>query len=344
MKKRVRVLIIIFLLIAAAAAWYVFGLREASPPDRLMVSGNIEVTEVPLAFKIPGRLAERLMNEGDAVKQGQPVARLERTDQERVVARAAAELAQMEAMLAELEAGNRPQEIAHVRAELERAQAVTRTARAELRQAKADYERFSELFKVGGTSQRDFELYRTRYEAAQGAHAEAAALVASVRQRLDLVREGPRKEAIDAARARVDAARESLALARQQLADTELLSPADGVVLNKSAEVGAYLSPGMPVITIGDMDRPWLRAYVNETDLGRLQVGQPVAVVTDTFPDERFPGRLSFISSEAEFTPKTVQTFEERVKLMYRIKIDLENPRHRLKPGMPADAIIEWEE
>jgi HlyD family secretion protein len=142
----------------------------------------------------------------------------------------------------------------------------------------------------------------------------------------------------------VNVARQSLALARQQLADTELLAPKSGVILNKSAEAGAYLVPGIPVVTLGDMDHPWLRAYVNETRIGQLQLGQIVTVTTDTFPNERFTGRISFIGSEAEFTPKTVQTFEERVKLMYRIKIDLENPNHRLKPGMPADAVIEQEE
>ena len=113
-------------------------------------------------------------------------------------------------------------------------------------------------------------------------------------------------------------ARQSLALARQQIADTELLAPIGGVILSKSAEVGTYLAPGMPVVTLGDMDHPWLRAYVSETDLGRLQLGWQVTVVTDAFPNERFTGRISFISNEAEFTPKTVQTFEERVKLMYR--------------------------
>ncbi len=344
MKKPVRIVMTIFLFAAVGAAFYTFGFRETPHPGRLMISGNIEVTEVPLSFKVPGRLVERLVDEGDAVEKGELVARLDRADQERVVDRAVAEVAQMEAMLAELEAGSRPQEIANVQAELERAQATARTVRAELRQARADYERFSELFTVGGISQRDFELYETRYKAAQGADAEAKALVASVRERLDLVKEGPRRETIDAARARVGVASQGLALARQQLADMELLSPIAGIVLNKSAEVGAYLSPGMPVVTVGDMDHPWLRAYVNETDLGRLRLGRKVAVVTDTFPDERFPGRISFISSEAEFTPKTVQTFEERVKLMYRIKIDLENPGHRLKPGMPADAIIEGEE
>jgi len=344
MKKPVLIVVLSILAAATAVAIYTFGFRTERHPGRLMISGTIEITQVPLAFKIPGRLAERLVDEGDSVQRGRPVALLERFDQERIVARATAELAQVEAMLAELEAGSRPQEIANIRAELEQARAAARTARAELQQAKADYDRFTALFKKDGITRREFELYQTRYKATQGADAEATALVESGRHRLDLVEEGPRKETIDAARARVTVARQSLALARQQLVDTELLAPIDGVVLSKSAEVGAYLSPGMPVVTVGDMDHPWLRAYVNETAIGRLQLNQQVAVVTDAFPDDRFPGRISFISSEAEFTPKTVQTFEERVKLMYRIKIDLANPRHRLKPGMPADAIIEREE
>lgn len=344
MKKRVRVIILIILVVAAAAAIYTYAFRTELHPDRLTISGNIEVTEVPLAFKIPGRLTERLVDEGDSVKRGQPVARLERIDQERVVAREEAQLAQVEAMLAELEAGSRPQEIASVQSELKRAQAAARTVRVELQQAQEDYARFTELLKNGGTTQRQFELYRTRFKTAQGADAEATAMVDSIRSRLDLVEEGPRKETVAAARARVDVARQSLALARQQIADTELLAPMGGVILNKSAEAGAYLAPGMPVVTLGDMDHPWLRAYVNATKIGRLHLNQQVAVVADAFPNERFTGRISFISSEAEFTPKTVQTFEERVKLMYRIKIDLENPHHRLKPGMPADAIIEREE
>ena len=298
MKKAVRVVLLILLFAAVGAAFYTFGFREVSSPDRLMVSGTIEITEVPLSFKIPGRLAERLLDEGADVKRGQTIARLERVDQERVVAREEAQLAQAEAQLAELETGSRPQEIANVRAELEQAQAAARAISAELQQAKADDERFTELYTAGATTQREFELYRTRHRSAQEAAAEAQSRIDSVRARLDLVTEGPRRETIDAARARVNVARQSLALARQQLEDTELRAPIDGVVLNKSAEPGAYLSPGMPVVVIGDMARPWLRAYVNEPDIGRLQLNQEVFVVTDAFPDERFPGRISFISSD----------------------------------------------
>ena len=125
------------------------------------------------------------------------------------------------------------------------------------------------------------------------------------------------------------------------LAYTELHAPFDGVVLSKSAEPGEYLNPGTPVVTVGEMERVWLRAYINETDLGRVRLGQTVDVTTDSFPGKMYKGTLGFLSSEAEFTPKTVQTFEERVKMMYRVKIDLENPNHELKLGMPADATIE---
>jgi len=118
------------------------------------------------------------------------------------------------------------------------------------------------------------------------------------------------------------------------------VSPIDGVVLTKAAEVGEVLAAGTAVITVGDLDHPWLRAYINERDLGRVNLGDKVKVTTDSFPGKVYWGRISFISSEAEFTPKQIQTKEERVKLVYRIKIDLENLNHELKSNMPADAEI----
>ncbi len=116
----------------------------------------------------------------------------------------------------------------------------------------------------------------------------------------------------------------------------------DGVVLSTSAEAGEYLNPATPVLTLGRIDKPWLRAYIPEPALGRIKLGQEVAVTTDAFPDKTYSGRVSYISSQAEFTPKTVQTFEERVKLMFRIKVLLDNPENELKPGMPADGIIDF--
>jgi HlyD family secretion protein len=124
------------------------------------------------------------------------------------------------------------------------------------------------------------------------------------------------------------------------MADTIATSPVDGVVLVKSADVGEVLAPGTAVVTVGDIDHPWLRGYINETDLGKVKIGSKANVTTDSYPGKVYPGRVTFISSEAEFTPKQIQTQQERVKLVYRIKIQVENPQHELKSNMPADAEI----
>jgi HlyD family secretion protein len=144
-----------------------------------------------------------------------------------------------------------------------------------------------------------------------------------------------------ARRAEVNRARAQVAITQTQINDTVVIAPIDGVVLVKSAELGEVLAAGTTVVTIGDIDHPWLRAYINETDLGRIQLGQPAKLTTDSFPGKTYPGHISFISSEAEFTPKQIQTREERVKLVYRIKIDVENQSHELKLNMPVDAEIQ---
>lgn len=395
MKKKILVMIALFLAVAGLAAWYMRG-HETGDPQVVRVSGNIEVTSVGVGFKIPGRLLERLVDEGEEVYQGQVIALLESEEQEVRVAHAEAErnraqsmLEELEAgsrieeirraearveqarlMLEELESGSRSQEIADAEAELERAAAFENAARSEYELAVKDFERFEKLFQNGGISRREFDNASTRLEKARNALEEASARVESARQRLSLrkegarpeevrraraahaqalaeyalVKAGPRKETIAQARAGLAAAEEALKLARQQAAYTKITAPFQGVVLVKSAEPGAYLSPGVPVVTIGRLSHIWLRAFVPGPELGRIQLGQRAVVRTDAHPDKTYDGTLSFIGSRAEFTPKSVQTFEERVNLMYRIKITLENPLGELKPGMPADAVLEVHE
>jgi HlyD family secretion protein len=152
--------------------------------------------------------------------------------------------------------------------------------------------------------------------------------------------EGTRKEEIAVQRANLRLAREALQMSRVKLSYTVLSAPISGVVLVRQAELGEVMSPGTPVVTIADVDHLWLRGYINETDLGRVRWDQPATVHTDTYPGKAYKARVSFISSQAEFTPKSVETHKERVKLVYRIKIDLDNPNHELKPGMPAEAVI----
>ncbi|HPR52393.1 MAG TPA: efflux RND transporter periplasmic adaptor subunit [Deltaproteobacteria bacterium] len=343
MSKRLPAIIILILIIAATGI-YVFYTRNSSNENSIKVSGNIEVTDIRLSFRIAGRLDSLLVNEGDIVSKGQLIAQLEKSDQELSLKQARANMQYAQSVLAELETGSRKQEIEHARAELSRAQAGVETARAQLELAKADDERFARLYKQGGISLREYQVYQTQFEIARNAHKEALARLESAGQQLSLVEEGARSEKIDQARSQLKIARERLQQAKLFLDYTDLYSPIDAVVLSKSTEPGEYMTPGSPVITIGDLKRPWLRAYINETDLGKVKLNQEVEVTSDTYPGKIYTGRISFISPEAEFTPKAVQTHDERVKLVYRIKIALENPEDELKPGMPADALIKLHE
>jgi HlyD family secretion protein len=169
----------------------------------------------------------------------------------------------------------------------------------------------------------------------------ARATYERVKQHHDQIVEGTRKEQISVNRANLQLAREMFEMSRVKLGYTVLKAPISGVVLVRQAELGEVVVPGAPVVTIADLDHLWVRGYISETDLGRIRWGQAATVRTDTFPHTTYPGRVSFISSEAEFTPKSVETHKERVTLVYRVKIDLDNPNHELKPGMPADAMIE---
>jgi HlyD family secretion protein len=388
MKKRI-ILILIVLAAAGVAAVYVFRGMGSNQTGRIVVSGNIELTEVNIAFKTAGRLIERTVDEGDGVKKAQVIARLDRdqlmAQRQREVAglesartqlaqsetslawekatlaadieQRRADLASNEARLAELKNGARPQEKLDARAAVEAAQ-------SELDRAKKDWDRAQTLYKNDDISTAQFDQYRNRWESAQAA-------VKSATEREALVLAGPRAEVINAQQGQVERARAavkiaeanslemkrreqdlgtrraeiarstaSVALIDSQLADTIASSPVDGVVLVKAADVGEVLAPGTTVVTVGDIDHPWLRGYVNETDLGRIKLGAKAKVTTDSYPGKVYQGRVTFISSEAEFTPKQIQTEQERVKLVYRIKIEMDNPRRELKSNMPADAEI----
>ena len=169
---------------------------------------------------------------------------------------------------------------------------------------------------------------------------QARAALQQAEARLALVRAGPRRERIAQARARLDQTRQVLAAAETRLTFTVVSAPLTGVVLSENIEPGEFVSAGTPVVTVGELANVWLRAFINETDLGRVKLGQTARVTADTYPGKSYQGRVSFLSSQAEFTPRNVQTQQERVKLVYRVKIDLPNPDQELKPGMPADAEI----
>jgi len=206
-------------------------------------------------------------------------------------------------------------------------------ARADMELKKLEFQRNQTLYEKDYVSAEERDISATNLKRAEAAYERS-------KQTYDELVEGTRKEQITINRANVRTAQQNLELSRVRLAYTSLYAPKSGVVTVRQAELGEVMLPNTPVVTIADIDHLWLRGYISETDLGRVHWGQPATVRTDTFPGKTYKGRVSFISSEAEFTPKSVETHKERVTLVYRIKIDLENPNHELKPGMPADAQI----
>lgn len=330
------------------------AVEEGDPVHRGDVIARLDTDELEEQH---ARAAAALAAARSGLRQLEAAIALRREQVSGEIMRAEAEVDRAVATLAELEAGARPQE-------LEVAAAAVASASGEFARAESDWERAQTLYADEDISTAQFDEARSRYEV-------AAARLAEARERRNLVEEGPRQEDIDSASAEVNRARANLrlaeagrlevtrmqeeiegrraevrlseadlAIAGTRLSDAEVVSPIDGVVLVKAAEAGEIMSPGSPVVTLGDLAHPWLRAYVNETDLGRLELGAAVPVRTDSFPGKVYEGRLSFIASEAEFTPNQIQTEEERVRLVYRIRIDIDNPDGELKSNMPADARV----
>jgi len=344
----------------------------------IRISGNIEVTTVQLSFKVPGWIEARTVSEGERVQSGDMVARVDHRELEHEVAMRQSEAAVLTARVAELEAGSRPEERERARAATEMAEArlnellagsrsqevrgayaAVQRAEAEQRRAAADYDRLQRLYEQNVISTRDRDTTLAAYRSTQAGLteaqerlrlveegprqeqiAQAQAALAEAQAYYEQVTSGPRTETIDQARAEKARAEEALRLSETRLSYAAITAPLSGMVLSEHVEVGEYVSPGAPIVTVADLETVWLRGYINQTDLGRVQWGQKVRVTTDSYPDKVYEGIVSFISSEAEFTPKSVQTDRERVKLVYRIKVDIANPDFELKPGMPADGVI----
>jgi HlyD family secretion protein len=327
MKKKIILLIILIAVAASGIFFYVRWTEKGPPQNILRISGNIEAHESVVGFKVQGRIAELPVHEGQYVHEGDFIAGLDKNDYVQQVKIDEAALHSREAELALALAGSRTQEI-------KSAEQALLDAQADLELKKKEFRRNRTLYEKDEVSAETRDVSATNLKRAQAVYERS-------RQTYNEVVEGTRKEQIAINRANVRVARQNLGLSRIRLGYTLLRAPKSGVVTVRQAELGEVMASGTPVVTIADIDHLWLRGYVNETDLGRVSWGQRAIVKTDTFPGKTYKGRVSFISSEAEFTPKSVETHEERVTLVYRIKIDLENQNHELKPGMPADAEIE---
>ncbi len=300
------------------------------------------------------RAAEASLAELEAGTRSEEIARARAQYQAAVQARD-----QAQARLDLLRAGTRKEQLAQLRAQV-------RQARAALTLAEADLGRAQTLFEQGAVPAQQVDHARTARDTARAqsqaaqerlAEGEAGARTeeiqageASLRQArdqeraakaaLDLAVAGPRQEAIAAARAGVEQAQGVLRAARAQEGYTRVVAPVSGTATLRNVELGELVTPGLPIVRIAVLDKVWLRVYIPEREVGRVKLGQRAEVVCDSFPDRKYPGKVIEIAQEPEFTPKNVQTKEERVKLVFGVKVEVENPEHDLKPGMPADAAI----
>jgi HlyD family secretion protein len=294
----------------------------------LFASGTVEATDVQIGFEVPGRIDRVMVREGDAVEAGTLVARLDPAEAHARRAQAQAGLRAAQAVLLELESGARPEEIAQAHAAFE-------AARLRREDVARDLERTRILFEGGAVSQEGRDKAQTAFALASRQEEQA-------REQLGLVRSGPRVERIEAQRAQVAQALAVLEGAEEMLRKVDLRTPFAGTITVQHREPGAVVPPGAPILTLMDPASRWVRVYISGDQIGAIRLGATATITSDTYPDKGYEGEVVFIASQAEFTPKNVQTAEERVKLVYAVKIRIiGDPGFELKPGMPADVRLE---
>ncbi len=307
----------VLIVVLAGIGWSAGWLGNSQPSDILVLSGDIEAHESVLSFKtIQSRITLLPFDEGATVRAGTILARVDDADyrQQVVMAQAALDVQKRQFAAAQQSVGAAGQTVLNDAADLSEKQ--------------VDAGRELALWAKKATSEQARDLANTAAKQSAAALARDQALVRVAERNVEL------------AAANVKSAEAALEMARIVLGYTILRAPIDGVILVRQAELGESEVPGSPIVTLADLNHIWLRAYVNELDIGKIRFGERVTVTTDNYPDKVYQGRISFISSQAEFTPKTVESHAERVMLVYRVRIDLENPSHELVPGLPADAHI----
>jgi HlyD family secretion protein len=323
--NRKGILPIIVVLIAAAIVYAVW--RQRATTGDLAASGTVEATEVALGFQVPGRIESVGPHEGDRVTVGQELARLDRTELEARKAQAEAMLSGAKALLGEMEAGARSEELAQARE-------AARAAGERFTDAQRDYDRAERLLTGGAVSQEVYDKAKVTLTVAQSQRDQAD-------QQLKLVETGPRPERIAGQRAAVLQAEAAVRQADAALANAVIVSPLDGVVTIRQREPGETVGAGSPVLTVVNLADRWVRIYVREDAVGAVRLGQAATITADAYRGKTYPGVVSFISSQAEFTPRNVQTTEERVKLVYAVKVRVTgDAANDLKPGMPADVSL----
>ena len=325
--KDKRLIIIPVALIAIVAVGWLLLRNGDGDEQRIEASGMIEGTEADLGFQVGGRVAAVNVREGAAVAAGAVLARLEQAELEARQAAAAAQVQAARALLSELERGARPEE-------LRQSQSGVAAAQRRMEESQATLQRTQRLYEGGAVSREQLDQAQTGYTVARAQYQQA-------REQLKLVDTGPRVERIEAQRAAVRQAEANVAQVAATIDNAVIRAPFAGVVTVRHREPGESVSPGAPVLTVMNVNDRWVRIYVREDQVGRVALGQRATIRSDSHPGKEFGGAVTFIASEAEFTPRNVQTAEERVKLVYAVKVAIAgDDALALKPGVPADVVL----
>jgi len=322
--------VIIVAVVAAACS-------EEAPSDRLRVSGHVEATETRLAPEVGGRILTLTVKEGDRVEPGQTVLTLDTRDVQLSIQRAKAEQAAAEAQLRLVQAGARVEDVRQAQSQIETARAEVAAAGSELEAAEQDLVRFDTLLKSNSGSRKQRDDAATRRDVARDRLAQSESRVRTAQEGLARIKAGARPEEIDAARARVNVVSAQIASLEKGLTDATLQSPIAGLVTEKLVEVGEVITPRAPAIVVVDLDHAWADVFVPEPTVPKITIGQQATIFTDA-GGQGLIGTISYISPKAEFTPRNVQTAEERSKLVYRVRINVDNKDGVLKQGMPIEA------
>jgi HlyD family secretion protein len=317
----------------------VVGCTEEAPSDRLRVAGHVEATETRLAPEAGGRILTLTVKEGDRVQPGQTVLTLDTRDVQLAIDRARAEQASAEAQLRLVQAGARGEDLRQSESQIETARSEAAAARAELRSAEQDLDRFETLLKNNSGSRKQRDDAATRRDVARDRVSQSDSRVKTAEEAQAKLRAGARPEEIDAARARVTVVVAQIASLEKGLHDATLTSPIAGLVTEKLVEVGEVIAPRAPALVVVDLDRAWADVFVPEPTVPLIRIGQQAMVFTDA-GGAGLAGAIAYISPKAEFTPRNVQTAEERSKLVYRVRINVDNKDGVLKQGMPVEAEI----
>jgi HlyD family secretion protein len=328
MKRFIRIIILVVLVLAVTLGirWFLQANGNQSASE-LRIYGNIDIRKADLAFNEQERIDQVLVEEGDRVTEGQVLARQQTNRLEAQIREIQAKIAAQQEVVKRFEAGTRPQEIEQARAEVA-------AARAQVKNTMKSYERIRQTSEAGATSQQALDNIRAQLDVDQ-------AQLTVKEKALNLALEGPRKEDIAAAKNNLETLKASLSLLKIRLADMTLTSPSAGVIQNRILEPGEMASPNRPVVTMALTDPKWVRAYVPEPDLGRINLGMKAEILSDSFPNQKFEGWIGFISPVAEFTPKTVETEDLRTKLVYEVRVYVHDSKDLLRLGMPVTVIVD---